>query len=445
MTSLSQKFKEHFELILKSTLSTVDSEQLLNKAVKVNGKKLSIESKIIELSDYKKIFVIGVGKGSIGLFNGLFKILGNKINYGLIISGKEKKSWKKNIVFLKGDHPVPKENSKNAALKLKKFVKKINKDDLLISLITGGASAMVISPPKNIKYDNLSKLNSLLINSGASINEINCVRKHLSTIKGGRLARTIFPATIVTLYISDVIDSDSGTIGSGLFAGDSSSFADAITVLKKFSSEDNIGTDIIRFLKKGSEGKIEETPKPDDPIFKNNLSFIIGENLTALKAAKKRAEELGYMSKIIGTDEYGDVKKAAKKYGKIIKSELKNLNSYDRRRLLLFGGEFTVSITGKGRGGRVQEFLLLLLLELKDACRPFFIAGFGTDGRDGNSDAAGAWIDEKTFEKCEKKLSVPIVNYLANNDSNTFFKKIDQAIQTGSTGTNVMDVFFIFL
>jgi len=417
----------------------------LKGSVKFNGKKLSIESKIIELSDYKKIFVIGVGKGSIGLFNGLFKILGNKINYGLIISGEEKKSGKKNIVFLQGDHPIPGKNSKNATIELKRFIKHITGDDLVIALITGGASAMVISPPKNIKYDNLSKLNSLLINSGASISEINCIRKHLSTIKGGRLARMISPAMIVTLYISDVIGSRSDTIGSGLFAGDPSSFADAITVLKKFSLENNIGTDIMRFLKKGSEGKIEETPKPDDPIFKNNLSFIIGENLTALKATKKRAEELGYMSKIIGTNEYGDVKKAAKKYGKIIKSELKNLNSYDRRRLLLFGGEFTVSVMGKGKGGRVQEFLLLLLLELKDACHPFFISGFGTDGCDGNSDAAGAWIDEKTFEKCEKKLSVPVVNYLANNDSNTFFKKIDQAIQTGPTGTNVMDIFFIFL
>ena len=444
MISPSRRFKENYRSILESAIEAVKPKFLLKKNVNTHGETLKIRDEIFDLSEFEKIYVIGIGKGAPSLCDGLIDIFGEKIEKGIIISGENYKPGSEKISSFKGDHPFPGDNSIHAAEELKKFIRNINNKDLVITLLTGGSSAMIISPPEGIGLKDISEINSLLIRSGASIHEINCIRKHLSTIKGGLLAKMIHPARIISLIISDVTGSDPGVIGSGPFYGDPSTFQDAVDILRKYSLIQKVGKTITDHLKKGAAGDIDDTPEPDDPTFINNRSYIIGENINALNAAKERAEELGLNSEILRSDEQGDVRSASKRYGELIRKRVSN-NTADRGLLLLAGGEFTVKVSGKGEGGRVQEFLLSLLPELKDITTPFLIAGAGTDGRDGKTDAAGAWIDENTFRLSATDPQAVISRYLKNNDSYNYFKKLDQLIYTGPTGTNVMDIFLFFL
>lgn len=445
MISLSRRFKENHRSILESALEAVSPEILLKKSVNLNGETLKIRDEKIDLSEFEKIYVIGIGKGAPSLCNGLIEILGEKITCGIIISGINFKPDSKKISSITGDHPIPGDNSLRSAEELKKFIRNISEKDLVLTLVTGGSSAMIISPPEGIGLKDISGINSLLIRSGVSIHEINCIRKHLSTIKGGQLAKMIYPARIISLLISDVTGSDPGIIGSGPFYGDSSTFQDAIDILRKYSLEHKIGKTILEYLKSGAAGDIDDTPEPDDPIFNNNKTYIIGENINALNAAKKRAEELGFNSEILRSDEKGDVRRASKRYGNLIRKRFSNNKTATGGLLLLAGGEFTVKVSGKGEGGRVQEFLLSLLSELKNISTPFLVAGIGTDGCDGITDAAGAWIDENTFHLSGTDPNADISSYLKNNDSYNYFRKMDQLIYTGPTGTNVMDIFLFFL
>ncbi len=445
MISLSQRFRESYRSVLDSALDAVNPAILITKHVSIHNNTLKIREHYFDLSEFEKIYMIGIGKGAPGLYKGLMEILGENISKGIIISGENFKPDSEKIFSFKGDHPVPGENSLRAAEELKDFVSNINKKDLVITLVTGGSSSMIVSPPAGIGINDISGINHLLIRSGASIQEINCIRKHLSTIKGGLLAKMICPAKIISLIMSDVPGSDPGVIGSGPFYGDMSTFQDAVDILNKYSLIQKVSKTISEYLKKGAAGDIVDTPEPDDPILSKNITFVIGENIIALNAAKARAEELGFRSEIVRSDETGDVRSAAKRYGELIRKRLKNCKTTEGGLLLLAGGEFTIKVSGSGKGGRIQEFLLLLLPELKEISTPYLIAGAGTDGRDGITDAAGAWIDENTFRSSGTDPNDIISGYLKNNDSYNYFKKSDQLIFTGPTGTNVMDIFLFFI
>lgn len=445
MASLSQKFRENYRSVFESAIDAVNPEILIKKTLILTGNILKIRDEEFNLSDFENIHVIGIGKGACSLCDGLINVIGNRIKRGITISGEDCCPEAGEFISLKGDHPIPGKNSIRSAIELKNFIRNIEKDDLVITLVTGGSSAMLVSPPAEIDIDDISSINNMLIRSGASIHEINCVRKHLSTIKGGQLAKMIYPASIISLLISDVTGSDPEVIGSGPFSGDTTTFKKALDILQKYLLEHKVGKNILDHLKKGAAGAIKDTPGPDDPIFKNNRSFIIGENITALNAAKERAEELGFVSEILSSDEQGDVNNASKRYGELIRRKFSEGKNFNGGILLLSGGEFTVNVTGKGAGGRVQEFLLLLIHELKDISSPFFIAGVGTDGQDGKTDAAGAWINENTYKLSGNEPEVIISRHLENNDSYNYFKKLNQLIYTGPTGTNVMDIFLFFL
>ena len=439
----SQRFRKDLNSLLESALISVRPETLLKSCVRIEGDTLGIFNEEFHLSEYGNIHMIAMGKGAPSFCRGLTDLIGNSINRGIVISAEQYDPESENIISLKGDHPVPGKNSLNSAGELKQFVKSVNKNDLVIALLTGGSSSMVVSPPEEISLNDLAEVSDLLLRSGAEIEEINTVRKHLSTIKGGKLAKMIHPARIISLTISDVIGSDPETIGSGPFTGDKTTFSDALKIMKKYNVEKKSGKNLIEYLKKGETGVISDTPFPDDPEFKNNRTFIIGKNINALNSAAMAADKLGYRTKILSDEVNGDVRDAAKRFAEMIRNRAGEKGR--GKEILLFGGEFTVSVKGKGKGGRVQEFLLSILMELKEETFPYLIAGAGTDGRDGNSDAAGAWIDNRTIIEIEGNPYSTISRYLADNDSNSFFKKIDQLIHTGPTGTNVMDIFMIFL
>jgi len=441
----SSDFKIFAKKIIKKALESVDPSQLVLKNINLKKNSLQIQKKSFDLTQFRKIHTIGAGKGSGYMFLGLKKILDQKIDGGVIIS-LSGTSLKDNIVdFFYGSHPIPTKDNIRASKKLIDYIgKKINRDDLVLFLITGGASVLLLKPSLGINFKEKLLLNKLLISSGANIREINCVRKHMSAIKGGKLAEIIYPAKLITLLISDIVDSPFEDIGSGPTIGNSSTFTDAYQVLEKYNIAKRLNPSLKNHFLKGIEKKISETPHPDSDIFSNNHNFLLGDNVIFLEAAKKNAKKMGINSHVFTAKDQGDTAEISHKYALVIKKIIKGSHKLKPPVLLLSGGELTVQVKGKGKGGRNQQFVLHLLKELKNITHPFYASSIGTDGIDGPTDAAGAWITEKTIQKV-KRMNLNLDYYLNNNDSYHFFQKINQLIITGPTRTNVMDfrIFFI--
>ena len=302
----------------------------------------------------------------------------------------------------------------------------MHNDDLLIFLLSGGASALMTDVPYDCTLDEVNTIFKQLLHSGATINELNCVRKHLSELKGGQLVKKCSGATIVTLIISDVMGNDLQSIGSGPTVGDETTFKDALNVLEKYDLLKTAPYAIATHLRKGAEGNISENPRPGDNVFKNTRNLIIADNKKSQEAALRKANALGYETHVVTESLSGLAEEAAAEWVKKAKaSNRKNL-------CLLAGGETTVKVKGKGKGGRSQQFALAAAVALKNSSDITLLAA-GTDGSDGPTDAAGAIIDGKTY-RAEAET------YLRNNDAYTFFENYGGLVKTGATHTNVMDI-----
>lgn len=442
----SVDFKAAVSRLLKDALNSVDPDNLVLNCISLRGNILTIKNTNYELSGFNKIHVLGVGKGATYLYFGLKKILHERIWGGMIISIEENGFSDKRVKFYPGSHPLPDGKSLSAGRQIAEYAEtQIGSDDLVFFLITGGASALMVLPHPELRFADNTEINKLLLSSGAQITDINCVRKHISAIKGGRLAELIYPAKIISLILSDVIDSPLEDIGSGPSIGDSTSYLSAKNILHKFKIWEKCSPQIQDFFARGTAGKIPDTPSPASEKLKKNDHFIIGDNFIALNAAKISAEKMGIPVVILTSSDCGEAGEAAKIYSAIIKEIIASGNPFTKPILLLSGGELTVTIRNSaGKGGRNQEFILHMLKELQDFKHPFYAISIGTDGIDGPTDAAGAWIDEKTGSKVQK-AGIEINNYLSNNDSYNFFKKIGQLVITGPTHTNVMDLRMFFI
>ena len=418
---------------------------MINSILEVEGRYLQIGKFNLDLGKFSKIYVVSIGKCSVKMFSGLEKILKEKINSGIVISTDKINVGNDRIGSFKGDHPFPGSNSLKAGRALSGFLKKVENDDLLISLISGGASSLVVLPPKNISIDDVADLNRVLVNSGASIEEINVVRKHCSLIKGGFAAKIVYPAKIINIIVSDTGDSSHSTVGSGLFAWDNSSFRDAVNILNGYKISKSIPSVIVDYLNEGVEGEQEETPSSNSRTAVNNSFFIAGDNETILRGIKDDFNKNGISTEIVSSGDSGNVSEKAFEFGRFIKKVMKKRKEVNTPSLFLSGGEYTVEVKGEGKGGRNTEFVLALLHELKNVRREFFAFSLGSDGIDGLTDAAGAWIDESTFTRNSFITDKEIDYYLKNNDSYSFFNRIGQLIKTGPTGTNVMDIRGVYI
>lgn len=278
---------------------------------------------------------------------------------------------------------------------------------------------------------------------GANIKEMNTIRKHISQVKGGRLAQIAYPAHVITLILSDVIGDKIDSIPSGPTAPDATTFLDCLKIIQKYKLKDKIPSSIYEHLKKGAQGKIEETPKPGDPIFKKVRNFIIGSNLQAREAAKQKAEELGFNTMILRRSVYGDTRRAAIKHANLAKKIQETGDPILPPACLISGGETTVKVKGTGLGGRNQEFVLSGAMKIA-GLENVVILSAGTDGTDGPTDAAGAICDGKTIQRALQKGLDPKY-YLDNNDSYHFFQKLGDLLKTGPTNTNVMDIHLIMV
>jgi hydroxypyruvate reductase len=366
------------------------------------------------------------------------ELLGGRATSGLIVTKYGHSKPLKKIRTIEAGHPLPDGSGLKGAGEILKIAAQAGEDDLLIVLLTGGASALLPAPAFDLTLKDKQKTSRLLINSGASINEINTVRKHLSLIKGGHLSRAAYPATVLTLVVSDVVGGSLSSIASGPTAPDPSTFGDAIRIIKDYRLAEKMPEKVMDILRSGSKGALPETPKPNDALFENSANIIIADNLSALQAAGKKARDFGLKPVILTSSMTGNTREAAGFFASVLKEIKSSGNPVKPPACVLMGGETTLKVTGKGLGGRNQEFSLALAAALKGE-QGIYVLSAGTDGTDGPTEAAGAYAMPDTLNMAEAMRLEP-AKYLTQNDSYNFFKRMDGLFVTGPTGTNVMDM-----
>lgn len=434
------KRKEAIEIFLAG-VESVKPDNLIKRYVSINDKTLQIEDITFDLSVIQNIYVVGAGKASSAMAQALEAILESRIKGGHIITKYDHSLPLKFIGITEAGHPVPDENGIRGTEHILSIVNSAGKDDLVICLISGGGSSLLADVPEGTTLEDLKVLNNMLLKIGADITEINCIRKHLSRVKGGLLAKAASPARVVSLILSDVIGDPLDVIASGPTAPDPTTFADAISTLKKFKIENEIPGQILRVLQEGFEKKRQETLKETDEILLRTNNLIIGTNKLALKTAAQKAESLGYESQVVTDRLDGDVTDVADYIIETVK-KVKKENS-NKKSCLLFAGEPTVKVKGEGLGGRNQHLALLAAHLLKDQPGITILSG-GTDGSDGPTDAAGAVADSFT-SKNATILHLDVEQYINSFDSYHFFEQEGGLIKIGPTQTNVMDLIVVLI
>lgn len=419
-------------------LSAVEPGSAIKKYCKLEKDLLNVGDRQYDISLFKNLFVIGFGKAAAPMAAALEQILEKRITSG-IISVKYGHVTKLDRIEIKeAGHPLPDQNGRQAAESILNLAKTAGKDDLVLCIISGGGSALLPLPISSLTLKDKQATLQALFNCSATIHEINALRKHISLIKGGQLAQAVYPATLVSLILSDVVGDDLDAIASGPTVFDSTTFSLCMEILNKYNITNNVPHGVVDHIKSGILKKVPETPKSDNPVFAKTQNLIVGSNMEALIAAKKKAESLGYNTMILSSMIEGETRHVARVHGAIAKEILKTNNPLPSPACIISGGETTVKITGAGLGGRNQEFALATAFDIAGKENIVVLSG-GTDGTDGPTDAAGAF--SHTFS-VKKALSMGIEPYsfLNNNDSYHFFQKLDDLVITGPTNTNVMDL-----
>jgi glycerate 2-kinase len=393
----------------------------------------------INPAPYRHIFVIGAGKASAQMARAMERFLGASITGGLINVKDGHGAKLRRIQINECGHPIPDQRGVAGARRIAQIASEAGPDDLLVCLISGGASALLPLPAPGISLAEKQKTTQLLLHCGASIHELNCVRKHISRIKGGQLARMAYPAKLLTLILSDVIGDDLDVIGSGPTVPDRSTFADARAIFEKY----RIWKKLPFAVRERFTSPPDETPKPGDKIFEKTQNVVVGSNALAVDAAAAEARQLGYNPLVLSTFLEGEARQVARVHAAIAKEIRAAGRPIKAPACVISGGETTVTIRGKGLGGRNQEFALAAAIDIA-GLRDVAILSAGTDGTDGPTDATGAVADGETLARAET-LGLNASGFLMNNDSYHFFEATGNLIKTGPTGTNVADIQLILV
>jgi glycerate 2-kinase len=429
-----------------AALKAVDPVTAVRKIVKRDKCVLHINRRRLDLGRFRKVWVLGAGKAAASMGQAVEKILGGYIAGGILVTKYGHSLPLKRLEIVEAGHPLPDANSVAAAARICALAEdRIENDDLVLCLLSGGASALLVSPAKGITFEDKLECTRLLLNGGADIRELNAVRKHLSGIKGGGLARLLAPAKVVSLILSDVVGDDVGTIASGPTAPDPTTFGDCIGILQKLQLLDHIPAAARQRFELGAAGQIEETPKASDPVFRESETVIVGSSAQACTAAAQSARRLGYHVLVLTSRLEGDNGEAARFHMSVAGEIVFHGRPLRRPACIISGGETTVRVAGKGKGGRNQEFALHCVRQLARLPAPCLVASLGTDGTDGPTDAAGAFADNTTLTRSLKYGAGFLEESLSDNDSSTFFKRLDDLILTGPTRTNVMDLHIVMV
>ena len=426
--------------LLEAALRSIDPRTVIRSHVHRVVNTLRINDLTLDLNQFERVIVVGGGKACGAMAEELEMILGDYLTEGYVnvLQGTKRQFKTRKIVLNEAGHPIPDEAGLKGAERILQLADKADERDLVICLISGGGSALMPLPAGDITLRDKQALTDTLLRCGATINEINAVRKHISRLKGGQLARAAHPATVISLILSDVVGDPLDTIASGPTAPDNTTFNDAVTVLRKYGLWKDAPKSIKQWLEAGLRGEIKETPKPGDKIFAKTYNIIVGNNRLAALAAYQKAEELGFNTLLLSTMIEGEARHVGTVYAGIMREIVSSGYPIKKPAVVVAGGETTVTVKGRGKGGRNQELVLSACLGIEGA-RGVVVASIGTDGIDGPTDAAGAIADGQTLRRARDRGLNP-TDFLENNDSYHFFSQLGDLIFTGPTNTNVNDI-----
>jgi glycerate 2-kinase len=425
---------------LEEALRAADPAAIIRRAVSLRDDTLSVGPVRFDLSNFERVIVIGGGKASGKMAFQVERTLNGKITSGLVNvpKGAPRPDCRKILLHGAG-HPVPSREGATGVKKMLEMVGRPSRKDLVLCLISGGGSSLMALPSSGISLRDLKITTDLLLRSGADIVEINTVRKHISAVAGGRLAEKLYPASILSLIISDVVGDDVSAVASGPTAPDSSTFLDAAGVLKKYSLWELVPKAVKARITEGAEGIARETPKSDSEVFRNVHNVVVGGNREPCLAAANKLEERGYTTMVLSTRIRGEAKEIGRFFGDLAREMVEHRIPLRPPSCIVAGGETTVTMSeGGGSGGRNQELVLAaaLMLEHTPGC---CVASIGSDGVDGTTQAAGALATSSTVREARARGLEP-ERFLREHDSNAFFRKMGGLLFTGHTGTNVNDI-----
>ncbi len=437
------ELRDMAQAIFLKAIAAVNPLERLKEILRIDNDRLFLglnrdSEKVFRLDAFHRIFLIGTGKASASMAQGIEKIFGNRITRGVITTKYGHVLPLEKTEVIECGHPIPDQNGIQGAEKILSLLKKSRSEDLVIFLLSGGGSALLPLPIKGITLEEKQEVTQFLLDCGADIKEINTIRKHISQIKGGWLAKRAFPSTVIGFILSDVVGDQLDVIGSGPTVPDPSTFEEAWEILRKYDLLKEISASVKKHFLLGKEGKVEETPKPGDIAFENVYNYLIGSNILALRAAEAEALSLGFHTLILSSSIVGETREGARFHSAIAKEVISTGNPVPRPACIISGGETTVTIKGNGLGGRNQEFTLAGALEICGLERVVLLSG-GTDGTDGPTDAAGAVADHTTISRAQS-MGLDPKAHLESNNAYPFFQTLGDLLITGPTHTNVMDV-----
>lgn len=446
MTRHKDKEKQLLHIVEK-TIAAVAPDPALRTALRLDGDTLAVDGRTYDLSQYERVFLLGAGKASAAMAETLEDMLGDRLHGGIVATKYDHSVPLKKTTVMESGHPVPDLAGERAAKELLSIAKGVTDKDLVFCLLSGGASALVPAPRMPVTLEIKQAATRKLLECGATINEINAIRKHLSLFKGGHLAKALEPATVVTLIISDVVGDFLDVIGSGPTAPDESTFLDCQAILDKYALCSEVPEEVAKVVAEGCSGSAPETCKLGDPCFERVQNVIVAGNSMAVDGAAEAARGLGFTPVVVDYAMEGEAREVAARLIQLAGEYCRGEHEVKPPVCLLAGGETTVTIRGKGRGGRNQEFALAAAVELSEMqdCRQHIsVMSLGTDGSDGPTDAAGALVFPDTVARSDEQ-SLSAREYLAENNAYDFFANTGTLLKTGPTRTNVMDVVAILI
>jgi glycerate 2-kinase len=432
--------------IWTAALRAVDPELAVRRVVHLRGRTLRAGERVFDLSRIRNIWAVGAGKAAAPMARALEQRLGRRLSGGLLVTKHGHSLPLKRVRLLEAGHPLP-DASGIAAVGdlLHLLANNVGPRDLVFCLLSGGGSALLPAPVAGLTLEDKLATTDLLLRAGATIHEMNAVRKHLSSLKGGGMARLLAGTPVVSLILSDVVGDDLDTIASGPLAPDRSTFADCREVLDRLGLWKRVPVRVRRRIEQGMSGCVDETPKPGDPVFRNKTNIIVGSNSLACAAAAREARHAGYRPLLLTSRLEGDTGEATRFHLAVAREILAAGEPVGPPACIISGGETTVRVAGRGRGGRNQEFVLQAVRPLSRIEAPCLVASLGTDGTDGPTDAAGAMADISSFARSLKIGTGFLDECLRENNSYEFFRRLGDLIVTGPTRTNVMDLHLVLI